>query len=611
MQLKKELGFIEIFALATGAMISSGIFILPGLAFTKAGPAVFLSYFFAGLLALTGVFSFAEVTSAMPKAGGDYFIATRSLGPLTGTVSGLLSWFAISLKTAFAILGIAEILHILLGFPFTPSALVICLLFTVINIVGVKESGKFEVIIVMLLLAAIVYFILRGLFAIDILRFEPFSPHGFHDVLYTSGFVFVAYGGLLKIASIAEEVKQPQKTIPLGLFSSLFVVMILYSLMLIVTVGTLDGNKLADSLTPIADAAKSFLGQPGYIIMTSAALLAFVSTANAGILAASRYPFALSRDMLLPDFLNRINRHFKTPIRAILLTSAFITLAILLPLETLVKSASTVVIVTYILSHLAIIILRESKMQNYLPGFRAPFYPWIQIIGLFAFTFLLIDMGFQIIIGSAVLALLGVIIYFLYGKRRNTQEYAFLHLIARITNKAVRSNNLEKELKAIIQHRDDIALDRFDHIVEQSDILDLDCSYDLNHLFNLLAEEISSRSGLPREMILESLIERENDSSTAISPFIAIPHIILEGANSFDLIIVRCREGIKFSEEYPEVKAVFVLYGSRDERNFHLQALASIAQIVQSRDFESRWLKARSKNNLRDLILLAERKRLT
>jgi len=111
--LRKELGLLDVFCIASGAMISSGIFILPGIAFSHTGPSVFISYFLAGVVALTGALSIAELSSAMPKSGGDYFFINRSLGPAIGTISGLMSWFALSLKTAFAVIGISEIALVL------------------------------------------------------------------------------------------------------------------------------------------------------------------------------------------------------------------------------------------------------------------------------------------------------------------------------------------------------------------------------------------------------------------------------------------------------------------------------------------------------------------
>ena len=127
MELEKGLNFYDVFSIATGAMISAGIFILPGLAFARAGPAVFISYFLAGILALIGIFSVIELSTAIPKAGGDYYYINRSLGPFIGTISGFLSWFALSLKSSFAILGISEIIFIANGFPVLISSILVCI----------------------------------------------------------------------------------------------------------------------------------------------------------------------------------------------------------------------------------------------------------------------------------------------------------------------------------------------------------------------------------------------------------------------------------------------------------------------------------------------------
>ena len=134
MELKKGLTFLDVFCIATGAMISSGIFILPGLAFSRTGPSVFISYFLAGLLALIGIMSVVELSTAMPKAGGDYYFINRSLGPLIGTISGFLSWLALSLKSAFAIFGIAEIVFLVTGMNVVISSILLCLFFIFLNI---------------------------------------------------------------------------------------------------------------------------------------------------------------------------------------------------------------------------------------------------------------------------------------------------------------------------------------------------------------------------------------------------------------------------------------------------------------------------------------------
>lgn len=135
------------------------------------------------------------------------------------------------------------------------------------------------------------------------------------------------------------------------------------------------------------------MGMPGYIIIISASLLAFFTTANAGIMSASRYPLALSRDDFLPGIFSKVNKKYKTPTLSIYITGLIIYLSLLLPLEMLVKSASSVILTAYVLTNLAVIILRESKITNYKPSFKSPLYPWMQIFSIMLFTFFIIDLG--------------------------------------------------------------------------------------------------------------------------------------------------------------------------------------------------------------------------
>lgn len=610
MELKKELGFIALFSIASGAMISSGIFILPGLAFSHAGPAMFLSYLFAGLLALAGSLSIIELATAMPKAGGDYYFITRSLGPLVGTISGFLSWAALSLKTAFAIFGIAEVVYKLTGVNVRVSAIVVCLVFMALNIIGVKEAANFEILLVVGLLSLMALFFLFGVSSVNILRFAPFTPRGFNSIVRTAGFVFVSFGGLLKVTSVAKEVKNPKRNLPLGLIAAVMVVTIVYTLLVIITVGVLPPEQLRGSLTPIADAAATFTGNIGYVAMTIAALLAFITTANAGIMSASRYPLALSRDRLLPDMISRVHRRFQTPVTAIGITGTLIVFALFLPLETLVKAASTVILISYVLSSLSVIILRESRIQNYQPSFQAPFYPWLQILGIFVFSSLIVDMGSATVEISVSLMTIGMCMYFFYGRKKTQQEYALLHVVERITNKQLTSANLEAELRDILHGRDEIIHDHFDELVKIAPVVNLEQSVARDEFFWQIAEQFAPLIPVEINQIVTLLQERERESGTAITPYVAIPHIIIEGNHIFHILIARCQEGVRFSEEYPKFNAVFVIIGTRDERNFHLKTLAAIAQIVQNKNFEQQWLQAKTEQQLRDILLLSERKRM-
>ncbi|HAS79801.1 MAG TPA: amino acid permease-associated protein [Fusobacteriaceae bacterium] len=636
MELKKELGYMDVFSISSGAMISSGIFILPGIAFSKAGPIMILGYILGGLIAFTGILSIIELTTAMPKAGGDYFFIVRTLGPLIGTISGVLSWFAICLKTAFAIFGIAGVMGgLIYGNNLDHHTLVlisaiITSIFLLLNIIGVEIASTFEIILVIGLLLLMGIFIALGIFNINIEYFSPFvqvydlvdnkfeliaSGGTFSSLaagvtISTAAFIFVSFGGLLKVASISEEVKNPKVNIPKGMISSISVITLVYAATLFVTVGVLPGKDLANSLTPIADAARILAGKPGYVVLTIASLLAFISTANAGIMAASRYPLAMSRDKLFPSFVGKVNKKFKTPTVAIISTGILIISSLLLPLETLAKTASAVILMTYVLTNLSVIIIRESNLSNYRPSFMAPLYPWIQIFTIFVFSYFIAKLGVSAIESSLGLVLISLGIYFTYGKKNSSKEYALLHLLIRITDNLKLGHNLESELRDIIHQRDDVELTEFDKIVMEAPIVDLKDSINLKELIKLEAEKFSTILG-KNILELENLfIERENEITTAISGFTAIPHIVLEDIDTFHMAVFRCKDGIKFSKTSPEIKAVFLFVSSPKLNKLHLQTLASIATLIRDKDFQEKWLNAKDEDYLRDLILLRKRKKI-
>jgi APA family basic amino acid/polyamine antiporter len=609
MGLKKNLTLFDVFCIASGAMISSGIFILPGVAYSRAGTAVIISYLLAGLLSLPGMLSIAEMTTAMPKAGGDCFTIMRSMGPAVGTVAGLLSWFSLSMKSAFALIGMSVFTTLLVEIDIHLIAVIFCLIFLMINIIGVKEASRIQVILVIGLMGLMLYYVIRGIPAVRHQNLVPFSPYGVGAILSTSGFVFVSYAGLLKIASIAEEIKNPGKNIPLGMILSLIVVGMLYVLIVFVTTGILPASKLRGSLTPISDGSSIFLGSKGVIALSIAAILAFLSTANAGIMTAARSLVPLSRDNLFPKKFEKIHHKFGTPHNALFLTGFFILVTLFLRLEILVEAASTVLILTNILSCLSIIILRESRLQNYRPKFRAPLYPWMQIAGILGLILLIFEMGKEALLISLILILGGIFIYWFYGRIRGYKEYALLHLIESITAKELTNRSLEAELREIIRERDNITKDRFDEVIENGSVIDINEKLSAEEFFKSTALEMSYKVGMKEEVLLNFLIKRERESSTAINPFFAVPHIIIDGEHIFAILIARSRNGIVFSKEFPNVHAVFVLIGTRDERNFHLISLAAIAQIVQEADFEKRWMEAKDEEALRDIVLLGQRRR--
>ncbi|MBN1411921.1 MAG: amino acid permease, partial [Spirochaetales bacterium] len=591
------------------AMISSGIFILPGLAYSKTGPSVFISYFIAGILALIGILSVIELSTAMPKAGGDYYFINRSLGPMVGTISGFLGWLALSLKSAFAIFGISEVIYLLFGVNTIITAAIFCIIFMGLNIIGIKEAVVFQVFMVIGLLLLMVFFIVAGIPRMNFTLFSPFIKNDVNAIFITAGYIFISFGGLLNIANISEEVKNPKVNIPLGMIVSIVVVTVIYTLTVFVMTGLLEPLTLSKSLTPIADSAKIIMGNPGFIVISIASFLAFITTANAGIMSASRYPLALGRDNLLPGRISRVNKKFKTPTISIILTGCLIFVSLLLPLELLVKAASSVILTSYVLTNISVIVLRESKLSNYDPSFKTPLYPWLQFFSILIFTFFLIELGMEAVEISLAFIFICFCFYFFYGRKRNKGEFALLYLLKRIADRRITENLLENELREILIERDNIEQDYFDNLVKNAMVKDLKGPLEFHDLIDIVARDIANEINMTKTEVMQRFLKRQEESSTAISDSLAIPHIIIEGNNKMFLMIVRCNEGVKFSENEQEIKIIFLLGGTKEKRVLHLKTIASIATLFRQKDFVSKWLNLHNKNELKDLILLSDRKR--
>ncbi|MFV2039112.1 MAG: APC family permease, partial [Acidimicrobiales bacterium] len=297
----RSLGLGHVFVLGSGAMISSGLFLLPGLVVAKAGPAAILAYFIAGLLAIPAMLSVAELSTAMPRAGGSYYFLARALGPAGGTIAGMTTWLSLVMKDAFALVGMSAYLALVVDVPAKPTAVALIAAFAFLNIVGSKTTASVQIALVLFVLVVLTVFMVWGLPHVSdgAGSLDPFFTSGPNGMIAAIGLVFVSYGGLTKVASVAEEIRDPSRNIPLGMALSLAVSTVVYTLGVLVVVATVPADALHDDLAPIHTAAETFMPAAGVAFVVAAALASFASAANAGILAAARYPMAMGRDGLL------------------------------------------------------------------------------------------------------------------------------------------------------------------------------------------------------------------------------------------------------------------------------------------------------------------------
>ena len=406
-------------------MVGSGIFVLPGLAFKIAGPAVVLAFFLAGIVVLPAALSKAEMATAMPEAGGTYLYIDKAMGPLLGTIAGFGVWFSLVFKASFALVGLSAYLEYFVEHPERPVAAGIALLLIAINLVGIKQTARFQIALVTGVILVLIGFVAVGVPSIDQSSFEPLMPHGFKGLMSAAAVVFVSYAGVTKVASIAGEVRQPGRNIPTGMLISVGFMMLLYPAIVAVIVGTSPADELSHTETPMTLAAQNFLGEWGVAVVAGVAVIALISMANAGLIASSRYPFAMANHSLAPRVLSKIGKRSGAPVAGILVTGVVLVLLVLfVPLLELAKLASAFQLVVFALVNLALIAFREAHLDWYRPEFKSPMYPVPQVFGIVAALLLLTQMGILPIVGATLFVVAGVGWYRVFGRTRAVKESA-------------------------------------------------------------------------------------------------------------------------------------------------------------------------------------------
>ena len=440
--LERKLGLFSVIIISLSAMIGSGLFVLPALAMLELGGGdsplggVWLAYLVAAFLVIPGAVSKSELSTAMPTSGGSYVYVQKTFGPLIGTVAGLGLWANFMLKSAFALIGFKAYLWVLedlLGMDIDIEAAAIILLAIIvgINILGVKKIKKVQIPIVIFsasyLFALCVYAIAYHDLDWSVVASRD-SFGSWDDVAATSAFVFVSYAGVTKIAAVAGEVESPERNLPYGILLSLLFSCLLYVLVTMVMAAAVPPSEYMHgehgaSEDPIYIFAEAVGGETVGKIAAILAVVTMTSMALAGILASSRFPFAMSRDNLLPPFLESVHQRFGTPHWAIIGTGVAMGLAItFLPVHDVAELASGFKIMIFMLINGCVIVLRTSSDSHkwYDPMWKTPWplYPAVQLFGIFGGGALLYLMGSKSLVGASAAIVLGLIIYNGYGRNR-------------------------------------------------------------------------------------------------------------------------------------------------------------------------------------------------
>lgn len=415
-ELKRTLNLFDATAISIGAIIGAGIYVVTGVVAGLAGPSLILSIVLAGAIASFSALSFAELSAYMPKEGGGYEFTYSLISPYAGFLAGWM-WILSNIFIGGAVsLGFAHYLAAV--FPFLEGsvqivAAIVCLSFTLLNLVGVRQSATINNVLVVAKIAALAFFVVFGLAFVQARNFTPFTPNGYGGMLDGAALIFFAYGGYARVTTVAEEVKNASQNIPRAILIALATSTVLYLFVGFVVIGLTSWQALAASGSPLADAIGATGNSSAVFVVSLGAMISTASVLLMTILGVSRMTFAMARNGQLPSFMKKIHPRFQTPYYAILIAGLLSTVLVFGEFSRIVAVGTF-----SLLFHHALVNFSATKLK---PEHRRypVFVPAIGLILCLALLVFLSEDGWLI----GIAGLLGGSLYYILAKRiRKEQE---------------------------------------------------------------------------------------------------------------------------------------------------------------------------------------------
>lgn len=345
--LKPRLGLWSATAISVGATIGAGIFVVVGVVAGFAGSALVVSMVLAGIIAFFTALSFAELTAWKPVEGSVYQYTRSLVSPFAGFLTGWMWMVSNTFGGATVSLGFAYYLGgAIPGLPANLVAAGICLGFTAINFVGIRESAWLNNLLVAINLVVLLFFVVFGFANLRVSNFLPFSPLN-TGVLYGAFFIFFAYGGFARVAVVAEEVKDAKRIVPRAIMLSLAISMAMYVLVGVVAVGLVGSEVLAGSNSPLAQAISVTGSSLAMQIVLVGGLVATAGVLLTSVLGVSRVAYSMARENDLPHAMSKVHKKFGTPFVSIWIVGGLMALLVLFVDLTHVAAISTFALLFY------------------------------------------------------------------------------------------------------------------------------------------------------------------------------------------------------------------------------------------------------------------------
>ena len=420
MALKREIGLFGAVAYGVGIILGAGIYALIGKASGLAGNAVWLSFLLAAVVAVFTGLSYAELSSAFPKSGGEFVYACEAFG--RATIAFLVGWLVIfSSVTAMSTvaLSFAGSLRFWFGTPILPAAIGLVAIFSVVNFIGIRESVRTNIILTMIEALGLILIIAIGIGRYGTSNYLDMN-NGLPGVFSAAALIFFAYMGFESIVKIAEELKNPQKNLPKTILLAVLITSVIYVAVAFSAVSILTPVELETSMAPLADIASRVLGDAGGVILAAIALFATANTVLISNITVSRMFYGMATEQALPRVLGRIHKTRGSPWIAIAVSAVISALFIIYgDLKAIAELADFAIFVVFILVNLSLIQLRR-KNTDVASSYRVPFnvknLPITALLGILTCLFLAVQFEWVISLLGILVIIVGLAIHLLYEK---------------------------------------------------------------------------------------------------------------------------------------------------------------------------------------------------
>lgn len=442
--LKRSLSALDLTLLGIGAIIGTGIFVLTGTAAAnQAGPAIMMSYLAAGLACGFAALCYAEFASMIPVAGSAYTYAYATMGELFAWIIGwdlILEYAVGSMTVAIGwsgymqklLSGVGMMLPVWMsaapsattpGTVINLPAVLIVLAIMVLLVIGIRESARFNAAMVAIKLAAVIFFIGAGAVYVKPDNWNPFTPYGWAGVMGAAGVVFFAYIGFDAVSTTAEEAKNPQRDLPIGIIASLVICTTLYLIVAAVLSGivpVIEYKANQEFLNAPVAFALSLIGQDWAAYLVSAGAVAGITSVLLVMLMSQpRIFFAMSRDGLLPQGVSRVHPRFGTPYLTTIITCVIVSIvAGLTQIQTVGEMTSIGTLFAFAIVCGAVLVLRVKRPEAHRP-FRVPGGAVFPVLGILSCVYLMLNL--PVVTWARFLGWLdiGMVIYWVYGRRKS------------------------------------------------------------------------------------------------------------------------------------------------------------------------------------------------